>query len=72
MADVKTNRKPANRVFKSLHNYDVGTGVSLNSSLDLNSKLNYYLGASAYHVNSPTEREKATDELMEIVRSYLR
>ena len=29
-------------------------------------------GHIRHHVNSPTEREKATDELMEIVRSYLR
>lgn len=41
--------------FKSLSNYDVGAGVSLNSSLDLNSRLNYYLGVSAYNINSPTE-----------------
>ncbi len=29
-------------------------------------------GHIRHHVNRPTEREKATDELMEIVRSYLR
>jgi DNA-binding FrmR family transcriptional regulator len=29
-------------------------------------------GHIRHHVNSATEREKATDELMEIVRSYLR
>jgi DNA-binding FrmR family transcriptional regulator len=29
-------------------------------------------GHIRHHVNNPTEREKATDELMEIVRSYLR
>jgi DNA-binding FrmR family transcriptional regulator len=29
-------------------------------------------GHVRHHVHSPTEREKATDELMEIVRSYLR
>jgi type IX secretion system PorP/SprF family membrane protein len=41
--------------FKSLSNYDVGAGISLNSSLDLNSSLNYYIGAAVYHINSPTE-----------------
>ncbi|MCW3122170.1 MAG: type secretion system rane protein PorP/SprF [Flavipsychrobacter sp.] len=41
--------------FKNLSNFDVGAGVSLNSSLDINSTLNYYLGASAYHINSPAE-----------------
>lgn len=29
-------------------------------------------GHIRHHLNSATEREKATDELMEIVRSYLR
>jgi DNA-binding FrmR family transcriptional regulator len=29
-------------------------------------------GHIRHHVHSPAEREKATDELMEIVRSYLR
>ena len=29
-------------------------------------------GHIRHHVHSATEREKATDELMEIVRSYLR
>jgi type IX secretion system PorP/SprF family membrane protein len=42
-------------VYKGLHNYDVGAGVSLNSSLDLNSRFNYYIGAALYHINSPTE-----------------
>jgi type IX secretion system PorP/SprF family membrane protein len=41
--------------FKGLHNYDVGTGISLNSSLDRNSRFNYYIGAAVYHVNSPRE-----------------
>jgi len=42
-------------VYKGLHNYDVGAGVSLNSSLDLYSRFNYYVGAALYHINSPTE-----------------
>jgi len=42
-------------VYKGLHNYDVGAGISLNSSLDLNSRFNYYVGAALYHINSPTE-----------------
>jgi hypothetical protein len=41
--------------FKSLNNYDVGAGVSLNSSLDHEGRYNYYLGAAAYHLNEPTE-----------------
>jgi type IX secretion system PorP/SprF family membrane protein len=41
--------------FNNLNNYDLGAGISLNSSLDVNSRYNYYLGASVYHINSPTE-----------------
>lgn len=41
--------------FKGLHNYDVGAGVSLNSSLDLYSTMNYYIGVAAYHLNNPNE-----------------
>jgi len=41
--------------FKNLNNYDLGAGVSLNSSLDMNGFFNYYLGVSAYHLNNPAE-----------------
>jgi type IX secretion system PorP/SprF family membrane protein len=41
-------------VYNGLSNYDVGAGVSLNSSLDLQSRSNYYLGVGVYHINSPT------------------
>ena len=41
--------------FKSLHNFDLGAGVSLNSSLDRDNRANYYLGVSLYHINHPTQ-----------------
>jgi type IX secretion system PorP/SprF family membrane protein len=41
--------------YRSLNNYDLGAGVSLNSSLDMDGKFNYYLGASLYHINHPTQ-----------------
>lgn len=50
-----TNPTGESGTYNSLSNYDVGAGVSLNSSLDNNGIFNYYLGASAYHLNSPTE-----------------
>jgi len=52
---LATNPTLENNSYKSFTNYDVGAGVSLNSSLDVNGRYNYYLGASAYHLNSPTE-----------------
>ncbi len=53
-------------VYKSLHNFDVGAGVSINSSLDLQSRFNYYLGAAAYHINNPTEIFKGGDVLTKL------
>ncbi|MCF8449849.1 MAG: PorP/SprF family type IX secretion system membrane protein [Taibaiella sp.] len=44
-----------NAVFRNMNGYDVGAGVSLNSSLDQNGAFNYYLGVSAFHINTPTQ-----------------
>jgi len=41
--------------FRRLDNYDIGAGISFNSSLDNNGIFNYYLGVSAYHINTPTQ-----------------
>lgn len=32
-----------------LHNWDLGAGITFNSSLDEDNKINYYVGAAAYH-----------------------
>ena len=50
-----TNPSGENAPFKSLQAFDIGAGVSLNSSLGSNNRVNYYLGASLYHINRPTE-----------------
>lgn len=41
--------------FKSLNSFDLGAGISLNSSLDLENRVNYYVGASLFHINHPTQ-----------------
>lgn len=41
--------------YKGLSTYDVGAGVSINSSFDKSSLFNYYLGVSAYNINNPAE-----------------
>lgn len=53
-------------IYKNLSNYDVGAGVSLNSSFDLYGRYNYYLGASLYHINSPTEIFSGGDVLVKL------
>jgi hypothetical protein len=65
-AYVPTNPTQEVPTYKSLRNYDVGAGISLNSSLDLNSTLNYYLGVAVYHINSPTEIFSGGDVLVKL------
>jgi len=52
--------------YRGLHNFDLGAGISLNSSLDLNSQFNYYLGAAVYHINQPTEIFNGGDVLVKL------
>ncbi len=52
--------------FKSFSHYDLGAGVSLNSSLDQYGKYNYYLGASAYHINRATQIFSGGDVLIKL------
>ena len=52
--------------FKTLSNYDVGAGVSLNGSLDQNSIFNYYLGVGAFNLNSPTEEFTGADNMVKL------
>ena len=52
--------------FKNLHNYDLGAGVSLNSSVDQTGIFNYYIGAGVYHLNAPTETFNSTDVLVKL------
>jgi type IX secretion system PorP/SprF family membrane protein len=55
-----------NQTFKSMHNFDLGAGVSLNSSLDPSGIFNYYLGASVYHINTPTEIFAGSNDLVKL------
>jgi type IX secretion system PorP/SprF family membrane protein len=50
-----SNPTGENATFRRLDNYDIGAGISFNSSLDNNGIFNYYVGASAYHINTPTQ-----------------
>ena len=50
-----SNPSNENATFKRLNNYDIGAGISFNSSADNNGTFNYYLGVSAYHLNTPTQ-----------------
>lgn len=36
-----------------IQNYDLGAGISINSSAGENNTINYYIGAAAYHVTKP-------------------
>ncbi|MCD6012614.1 MAG: hypothetical protein K0Q79_2476 [Flavipsychrobacter sp.] len=41
-------------VYKGMRNWDVGAGLSFNSSIDVENRSNYYLGIGVYHINGPT------------------
>ncbi|XZF13265.1 PorP/SprF family type IX secretion system membrane protein [Chitinophagaceae bacterium MMS25-I14] len=41
--------------FTKVQYYDLSAGISLNSSIGKNNKINYYIGAAAYHVARPKE-----------------
>ncbi|MES2700990.1 MAG: PorP/SprF family type IX secretion system membrane protein [Bacteroidota bacterium] len=60
------NPSGENNTYKSLNNYDLGAGVSLNSSLDDNGIFNYYLGASVFHINRATELFSGSDVLVKL------
>jgi type IX secretion system PorP/SprF family membrane protein len=60
------NGSGENVPFNSLHNYDLGTGVSINSSFDLEGVTNYYIGAALYHLNHPTEVFYGSDNLVKL------
>ena len=52
--------------FKTLNNYDIGAGISLNSSVDQSGIFNYYIGVGAFHLNAPTEAFAGTDVLVKL------
>lgn len=41
--------------FRNISNFDMGVGVSLNSSMGPKNNVNYYIGASAYHILKPRQ-----------------
>jgi type IX secretion system PorP/SprF family membrane protein len=52
--------------YRSLHAYDLASGISLNSSLGKKNRFNYYLGVGAYHINHPTEIFSGSDVLIKL------
>jgi hypothetical protein len=52
--------------FKKMNNYDLGAGISLNSSIDESGIFNYYLGVGAFHINAPTETFNGSDVLVKL------
>ena len=50
-----SNPTEEDMTFKTIHNYDLSTGVSFNSSLGEDNRVNYYIGAAAYHLTKPKQ-----------------
>lgn len=51
----ETNASGENITNTKLHGYDLGAGISINSSIGEDNNVNYYLGASAYHIGRPKQ-----------------
>ncbi len=49
------NATGENMVFQKLEHFDLSAGVSFNSSLGPENRVNYYIGAAAYHVTGPKQ-----------------
>lgn len=45
----------------TIQNYDLGAGVSFNSSIGEKNNINYYIGASAYHIAKPRHSFAGSD-----------
>lgn len=54
-----------------LQNYDLGAGMSLNSSVGPANNVNYYIGVAAYHLNKPKESFKEYDELIRLSTKWM-
>lgn len=54
----------------TLENYDVAAGLSLNSSAGPNNIVNYYIGASAFHVNKPKQAFDDKNALIVLATKY--
>lgn len=50
-----SNASGENAPFSSMSSFDLGTGLSFNSSIGTENNCNYYLGASLFHINRPTQ-----------------
>ncbi|MCB0700938.1 MAG: PorP/SprF family type IX secretion system membrane protein [Chitinophagaceae bacterium] len=54
----------------TIENYDVGAGVSINSSFGPQNMVNYYAGFSAYHLNKPKHTFKDDNALIVLKTKY--
>ncbi|MBA3829630.1 MAG: PorP/SprF family type IX secretion system membrane protein [Taibaiella sp.] len=56
--------------FKNIQNYDLAAGVSLNSSFGENNKVNYYIGAAAYHITQPNQSFTGDNEIIRLTTRW--
>lgn len=65
-----SNPSGENMTFRSVQNYDLGAGVSLNSSAGSNNQVNYYIGAAAYHVTQPNQSFKDQGQFIRLTTKW--
>lgn len=54
----------------NIENFDVGTGISLNSSAGPNNIINYYVGFAAFHLNKPKHTFEDDNSLIVLATKY--
>lgn len=52
--------------FKNVSNFDLGFGLSLNSSFGADNKHSYYMGVAAYHITKPSLSFRGQDQLVQL------
>lgn len=65
-----SNPSGENLTFKNVQNYDLGAGVSVNSSAGNNNQVNYYIGAAAYHVTQPNQTFKDQGQFIRLTTRW--
>lgn len=56
--------------YAKLNHFDLGAGVSFNSSAGENNQVNYYIGASAFHVTKPKEAFNKSESFVRLSTKF--
>jgi len=61
-----SNPTGENMTFSKVQHWDLSAGISFNSSIGANNRVNYYIGAAAYHVTKPKEAFNSNESFVRL------